>query len=78
MTARPPRVDAAPAGYPDWLAELKTRIHCAQPRRWGARVIERLVHDLRSAFPDMKGQLMYMRAFTEAWPQAEIVQQAAG
>ena len=34
---------------------------------WGAKVIERLAQDLRSAFPDMKGfsprNLMYMRAF---------------
>ncbi len=49
---------------------------------WGAKVIERLAHDLRTAFPDMKGfsraNLMYMRAFAEAWPVAEIVQQAVG
>ncbi len=45
-------------------------------------MIERLAHDLRVAFPDMKGfsraNLMYMRAFAEAWPEAEIVQQAVG
>ncbi len=49
---------------------------------WGAKVIERLAHDLRTTFPDMKGfsraNLMYMRAFAEAWPDAEIVQQAVG
>lgn len=49
---------------------------------WGAKVIERLAHDLRSAFPTMKGfsraNLMYMRAFAEAWPDAAIVQQAVG
>ena len=49
---------------------------------WGAKVIERLAHDLRTAFPEMKGfsraNLMYMRAFAEAWPNAEIVQQAVG
>lgn len=49
---------------------------------WGAKVIERLAEDLRLAFPDMKGfsraNLMYMRAFAEAWPDAEIVQQAVG
>ena len=48
---------------------------------WGAKVIERLAHDLRSAFPEMKGfsprNLKYMRAFAEAWPDAEFVQQAA-
>ncbi|MEF8716212.1 MAG: PDDEXK nuclease domain-containing protein [Candidatus Accumulibacter necessarius] len=49
---------------------------------WGAKVIERLAHDLRTAFPGMKGfsraNLMYMRAFAGAWPDAEIVQQAVG
>ena len=49
---------------------------------WGAKVIERLAHDLRTAFPDMKGfsraNLMYMRAFAEAWPDEQIVQQAVG
>jgi predicted nuclease of restriction endonuclease-like (RecB) superfamily len=49
---------------------------------WGAKVIERLAHDLRTAFPDMKGfsrsNLMYMRAFAEAWPDAAIVQQLVG
>jgi predicted nuclease of restriction endonuclease-like (RecB) superfamily len=49
---------------------------------WGAKVIERLAQDLRTAFPDMKGfsraNLMYMRAFAEAWPEPEIVQQAVG
>jgi predicted nuclease of restriction endonuclease-like (RecB) superfamily len=34
---------------------------------WGAKVIERLAHDLRTAFPNMKGfsrtNLIYMRAF---------------
>lgn len=44
-------------------------------------MIDRLAHDLRAAFPDMKGfsprNLKYMRAFAEAWPAPEIVQQAA-
>ncbi|MDR1276046.1 MAG: DUF1016 N-terminal domain-containing protein, partial [Candidatus Accumulibacter sp.] len=48
---------------------------------WGSKVIERLARDLREAFPDMKGfsarNLKYMRAFAEAWPEAEFVQQAA-
>lgn len=48
---------------------------------WGAKVIERLAQDLRTAFPDMKGfsarNLKYMRAFAEAWPDAEFVQQVA-
>jgi len=49
---------------------------------WGAKVIERLAHDLRTTFPDMKGfsraNLMYMRAFAEAWPDEAMVQQAVG
>ena len=49
---------------------------------WGAKVIERLAQDLRTEFPDMKGfsraNLMYMRAFAEAWPDALILQQAVG
>lgn len=49
---------------------------------WGAKVIDRLSHDLRTAFPEMKGfsrsNLMYMRAFAEAWPDEAIVQQPVG
>lgn len=49
---------------------------------WGANVIARLSHDLRNALPNMKGfsraNLMYMRAFAETWPDAEIVQQLVG
>ena len=46
---------------------------------WGSKVIERLAEDLRQAFPEMKGfsprNLKYMRAFAEAWPEAEFVQE---
>jgi predicted nuclease of restriction endonuclease-like (RecB) superfamily len=46
---------------------------------WGAKVIDRLSRDLRTAFPDMKGfssrNLKYMRAFAQAWPDASIVQE---
>ncbi len=49
---------------------------------WGAKVIERLSRDLHASFPAMKGfsraNLMYMRAFAEAWPEEEIVQQLVG
>jgi predicted nuclease of restriction endonuclease-like (RecB) superfamily len=45
---------------------------------WGAKVIERLSHDLRTAFPDMKGflprNLKYMRAFAKSWPNNEFAQ----
>lgn len=54
-----------------------------QQAGWGAGVVERVSHDLRVAFPEMKGfsraNLMYMRAFAEAWPDAStIVQQPVG
>jgi len=46
---------------------------------WGAKVIDRLAQDLRKAFPDMKGfsprNLKYMRAFAEAWPEGQFVQE---
>lgn len=49
---------------------------------WGAKVIDRLASDLREAFPEMKGfsraNLLYMRAFAQAWPDAVLVQQLAG
>ena len=108
MSDLPVGLTLPPAGYADWLADLKSRIHTAQQRAtlavnrellllywqigrdilarqaeqgWGAKVIERLAHDLRAAFPDMKGfsprNLKYMRAFAEAWPDAEFVQQLA-
>jgi predicted nuclease of restriction endonuclease-like (RecB) superfamily len=48
---------------------------------WGTKVIDRLAADLRQAFPEMTGlsarNLKYMRAFAEAWPIREIVQQVA-
>ncbi len=47
---------------------------------WGAKVIDRLSHDLRLSFPDLGGfssrNLKYMRAFAEAWPDESFVQQA--
>ncbi|MEP6540293.1 MAG: PDDEXK nuclease domain-containing protein [Bryobacteraceae bacterium] len=53
-----------------------------QEEGWGTKVIERLAKDLRSAFPQMKGfsrtNLLYMRAFSDAWPEESIVQQVAG
>ena len=46
---------------------------------WGARVIDRLSVDLSKAFPEMRGfrprNLKYMRAFAEAYPDQEFVQQ---
>ncbi len=44
-------------------------------------MIDRLAADLRSAFPEMSGfsprNLKYMRAFAEAWPDEDFVQQVA-
>ncbi|MBB4571297.1 DUF1016 N-terminal domain-containing protein [Rhizobium leucaenae] len=46
---------------------------------WGARVIDRLAADLGRDFPEMTGlsprNLKYIRAFAEAFPNEEIVQQ---
>ncbi len=51
-----------------------------QQQGWGAKVIEQLAKDLQQEFPDMKGfssrNLKYMRAFAEAYPDEQIVQQA--
>ncbi len=45
---------------------------------WGARVVDRLSHDLKEAFPDMKGfsgrNLKYMRKFAESWDDRQFVQ----
>lgn len=50
-----------------------------QAHGWGAKVIDRLARDLRNAFPHMKGfsprNLKYMRAFAEARPDPQFVQE---
>jgi predicted nuclease of restriction endonuclease-like (RecB) superfamily len=50
-----------------------------QQRGWGAKVIDLLAADLRSAFPELKGfsprNLKYMRALAEAYPDEQFVQQ---
>ena len=52
-----------------------------QQQGWGAKVIDHLAADLRRAFPEMKGfsprNLKYMRAFAEAYPDEQFVQQVA-
>ncbi|MFM7424016.1 MAG: YhcG family protein [Elainella sp.] len=49
---------------------------------WGTKVIARLAQDLHNEFPRMQGfsrtNLMYMRAFAEANPERELVQQVYG
>jgi len=56
----------------------KSILEKQQLEGWGTRVIDRLAADLRAAFPSMKGfsprNLKYMRAFADAWPDAEFVQ----
>ncbi len=46
---------------------------------WGAKVIDKLSHDLKKSFPDMQGfsprNLKYMRRFAEIWPDLQFVQQ---
>jgi predicted nuclease of restriction endonuclease-like (RecB) superfamily len=46
---------------------------------WGTKVIDRLAADLSQSFPEMTGlsarNLKYMRAFADAWPDIEFVQQ---
>lgn len=53
-----------------------------QQQGWGAKVISKLAKDLQKAFPEMKGfsrtNLLYMRAFAEAYPEEQFVQQLAG
>ncbi|WP_411908801.1 DUF1016 N-terminal domain-containing protein [Mesorhizobium sp. ESP7-2] len=49
-------------------------------RCWlGARIVDRLAADLPRDFPEMTGlssrSLKYMRAFAEAFPERDIVQQ---
>lgn len=45
---------------------------------WGAKIIDRLATDLRTAFPEMRGfsprNLKYMRAFAAAWSDRSVVQ----
>ena len=46
---------------------------------WGAKVIDRMSHDLKEYFPDMSGfsprNLKYMRKFAECWDDYQFVQQ---
>jgi len=56
--------------------DLSERFH---QEGWGTKINERLSNDLQAAFPGVEGfsarNLRYMRAFAEAWPEVEIVQQ---
>jgi predicted nuclease of restriction endonuclease-like (RecB) superfamily len=54
-------------------------LHRQQQQGWGAKVINRLATDLQQAFPEIKGfssrNLKYMRAFAQAYPDEEFVQE---
>jgi len=54
-------------------------LHRQQQQGWGAKVINRLATDLQQAFPEIKGfslrNLKYMRAFAQAYPDEQFVQQ---
>lgn len=104
----PDSLAIVPAGYAEWLADVKARVHAAQQRAalalntevmqlywqlgrdilgrqgeegWGAKVTDRLAHDLKMAFPEVKGlsprNLKYLRRFAETWPEREIRAAAA-
>jgi predicted nuclease of restriction endonuclease-like (RecB) superfamily len=49
---------------------------------WGGKVVDRLAGDLRAEFQGVHGfsraNLLYMRAFAEAWPDQAIVQRVVG
>jgi predicted nuclease of restriction endonuclease-like (RecB) superfamily len=53
-----------------------------QQQGWGAKVIQTLSKDLKQEFPEMKGfsrsNLLYMRAFAQAFPDEAIVQASLG
>jgi predicted nuclease of restriction endonuclease-like (RecB) superfamily len=46
---------------------------------WGAKIVDRLSHDLHTEFPEMKGfsprNLKYMRKFAKAYPDLPFVQE---
>jgi predicted nuclease of restriction endonuclease-like (RecB) superfamily len=53
-----------------------------QQEGWGAKVIESLSKDLKYAFPEIKGfsrsNLLYMRAFAQAFPNETVIQAVMG
>jgi hypothetical protein len=53
-----------------------------QSHEWGVGAFDQLARDLKAAFPDMwvfsPGNLKYMRALAQAWPDPEFVEQPAG
>lgn len=62
-------------GYWEIGSEILRR---QQQEGWGAKVVDRLAADLRTAFPGIRGfsprSLRYMRTFASAWPDSSILQ----
>jgi predicted nuclease of restriction endonuclease-like (RecB) superfamily len=56
-------------------------LHAQKQQGWGAKIVDQLSRDLRSAFPEMKGfsprNLKYMRRLAEEYADEEFVQQLA-
>lgn len=46
---------------------------------WGAKIIDRIAADIKTAFPEMSGfsprNIKYMRRFAQCWPNFDLVQQ---
>ena len=63
------------------LSRLNRFLTCHHQEGWGKKVVERLSKDLKNEFPDIKGfsprNLTYMRDFAAAYPDEQILQQAA-
>ncbi len=61
------------------LGHRQRHPHSPAMEGWGAKIIDSLADDLPKAFPGMTGfgarNLKYMRAFAEAYPDQEFVQQ---
>jgi len=62
--------------------EIGSRILIQEREKgWGAKIVDKLANDLKSAFPKMKGfsarNLRYMKAFAESYPDQAILQQVA-
>lgn len=56
--------------------DISERMHQS---KWGSKTIDQLSRDLAKTFPDSKSfsprNLMFMRRFSEAWPDEQIVKQ---
>lgn len=59
----------------------KTIVEKQKEEGWGAKVIDRMAKDLKTAFPKMTGlsarNMLYMKQFAEAYPDFAITQQVA-